>query len=248
MWWLLACTPKIPPEAEGSGWSVRYLDAGPGLSGLTVDGEGRLWAVAERPSALVRLDDGHTVTLGLPAEPESVAWTPEGFWIGTESPREREADWVFRVSPAGEVLERRTYTYEGVVPQPNHGLEGLCIRDGQPVVAAEDPDERRRAPVAMVPGETRWLQLRSETGKVSGLACDDRHLYAIERHYDVLQILRAPWSDLEASEVLDVPAAGRGSRVNYEGLALHEGRLILLSDNQGATVDGPTVLLSIDRL
>ena len=90
--------------------------------------------------------------------------------------------------------------------------------------------------------EVAFLQASPE-GRDAG-----RHLYAIERHYDVLQILRAPWSDLEASEVLDVPAAGRGSRVNYEGLALHEGRLILLSDNQGATVDGPTVLLSIDRL
>ena len=246
MWFLLSCVVHIPPEAEGEGWEVRHLTVGEGLSGLTVDDEGALWSVAERPAALVRLRDNHRVLLTLPGEPESVAWTPTGFWIGTEQSTARTEDVLVRVSDHGAILEQRSYTYEGVTPKPNHGLEGICMRGDDVVVAGEDARPGRDAPIAAVPGDTDWLRLHSDTGKVSALACTETHLYAIERHYEVLHLLVAPWSDLSDTTLIPVPEGARGTKVNYEGLALQGGRALLLSDNQGASVDGPTVLLSLE--
>ena len=128
MWWLMACVVHIPNEGHGDGWQLRHLTVGEGLSGLTVDGEGELWSVAERPGELVRLSDNHRVPLNLPGEPESLAWSATGFWIGTEQPHPRTEDILVRVSNEGDILEQRTYVYEGVTPKPNHGLEGICIR------------------------------------------------------------------------------------------------------------------------
>lgn len=248
MWLLLACSPKVPSAATGEGWSLSHLAVGEGLSGLTVDGQGELWSVSERPAALIRLRDGHKVPLDLPAEPESVEWTAEGFWLGTERDGERVEDQVFRVSATGELLQTLTYRYEELSPKPNHGLEGLCVHGGQLLVAGEDArgDTVRDAPVASLPqGDTQWLRLRSETGKVSALACTETHLYAIERHYEVLHLLRAPYEDLMATEVVEVPEQARGPKVNYEGLAVRDGKALLISDNQGATVEGPTLLLTL---
>ncbi len=248
---LLACKAPYPAESSGEGWSVQALEVSAGLSGLTVDGEGRLWSVSEDPAALVRLEDDHRIPLDLPAEPESIAWSPEGFWLGTERDVKRSHDLVLLVSPQGEVLRTLSYTYEGVTPQPNHGLEGLCLRGDTLIVAGEDARPGRDAPLAMAskreePWRTGWLRLHSATGKVSGLACTETEIFAIERHYGVLHLLQAPFQDLQASRRIDVPNQVRGSKVNYEGLVVIDGKALLLSDNQGATVEGPTILTTLE--
>lgn len=207
--------------------------------------------MSEKPPALVRLEDDHRVPLDLPAEPESIAWSPEGFWLGTERDVKRSQDLVLLVSAQGELLRTLTYTYEGVSPQPNHGLEGLCLRGDTLVVAGEDARPGRDAPIAMAtkreePWRTDWLRLHSSTGKVSGLACTETHLFAIERHYGVLHLLQAPFEDLQASRRIEVPEQVRGSKVNYEGLVVIDGKALLLSDNQGTKVEGPTILTTLE--
>lgn len=171
----------------------------PGLSGLGVDGDGRLLAVPERARSLVVFSqaDGvyggsfETVPLvGAPAgfDLESVAVVGPGrLAFGTETPSGDRAEerilWATwadgAVTFTGETLAL-SYAGTGIRGSSNRGIEALCACGGALVGVAEDvmvqEDGSRAAPVwvhDLATGATTQgrVPLVSETGKVSGASC-----------------------------------------------------------------------------
>ncbi len=155
-----------------------------GLSGLTSDGEGNLWAVAEEVRVLVRIDPGSRrggdehlevfPLVGVPEgmETEAIAWmgTDETgvstFMLGTETTEERRAQDTLLVTAfdgaRAHVVEDLQCEYElwGLEGIRNHGIEGICHVDGHLFVAAELApvvQGRRYAPVGHRTPDGRWL-------------------------------------------------------------------------------------------
>jgi hypothetical protein len=218
-----ACAPHVPPTLSSDPQMTVSLlpEALRGLSGVTVDETGRLWAVRERTAALVplRLDGSRVVEDGAPIEvagwradtdAESIAWVGPGRFVLGAEPRwagERDTDAVVEVTVsngAAAVTGTRTVAYApfGVRAEANRGLEGLGSTPDAVVAAAEtvvataagrDTPLWRLAPDGTV--TTARLRLTSETGKVSDLAARDEgavtHLLAIERHYSVSRLVAA---------------------------------------------------------
>ncbi|HJL04201.1 MAG TPA: SdiA-regulated domain-containing protein [Polyangiaceae bacterium LLY-WYZ-15_(1-7)] len=210
---LLGC-----PRADPRFPRPRPLDVeATGLSGLTVDGEGALWAVPEDARSLLRIDPRtgaiRTIPLrGVPegAETESITWL-EGrrFALGTERGEDgRSGDDILVVAvleDAAHVQERILYPYGlwSLEGDHNTGIEGLCHVDGALFVAAEvvGLDRGRRfAPLARRGRNGQWttyrLWLTTVEGKLSALACrpagpDAVELFAIERHFGTTRVLRA---------------------------------------------------------
>ncbi len=191
-----------------------------GLSGLTIDERGVLWAVAERSLKLAAFQSGAVLGVvpleGFPedADAESIAYLGEGrFAIGTESvDEERASDHVHLVTLEGRLPEATArvtgqvelpYSVLSVSPARNKGIEGLCAV-GDTVIAAVEPKLMREdgtCTTALARGElsdTRWtghdVELTTETGKISALACRAGpagiEVFAIERHYEVMRVLR----------------------------------------------------------
>lgn len=166
-----------------------------GLSDLTASDDGKLWAVAERTRALVRMEaDGTDVRLvplaGVPVrlDVEGMAWLGGGrFALGTESddPRRTSDLLLFaRLVDGGARarVERSIVLDYGrwpLRPKGNQGLEGVCAAGPALVVAVESVSgtgSHRFAPVAVYHmasgGWTPYLvRLTSRTGKLSALSC-----------------------------------------------------------------------------
>ena len=231
-----------PPKLGGPPGEARIvkraaLPVGPvrGLSGLTRDGTGRLWAVAERDRTLIQFSLGGVGTessrvpiRGIPAglDTESIAWVREGlFALGTESQRPgRSEDRLLfaRVGAGGaEVVDTWVLPYErwGVRPRGNEGIEALCVAGSTLVVGVEsviDEGDKRYAPFFRTPVDhPAWarfrLRLTTKTGKLSAFECrvDGAGLWVvgIERHYGVGRILG-----------FRVPFGGQGGEVAPEVL------------------------------
>jgi hypothetical protein len=198
-------------------------------------------------------------------EPESVDGLPDGrLVIGTEAPgegRSHDEVWIVRVGDGQATIEERwTLPWElfDLVPRGNQGIEGVCTAADQIWVAGEpvgQDAEGRWAPIARREGDgwvTSRLRLTSDTGKVSALACRrvsaGVELLAIERHYDVQRVLRVPvddgggpggWLD---PELVPLPGGTLEPSTNPEGLAFtDDGRFVVITDNQGRRVSGPTL-------
>lgn len=245
-----------------------------GLSGLAVDDTGRLWSVSERPVALVplRLDGDRVVPDGAPlrvkgwplgVDAESVAWLGPGrFVLGGESQIEGRARDVAREAVVTDGVARVARAWPlpygpfGVTAGGNRGLEGIDADGGALVVASEMVAGRPRAALLWrVEGDAvayATVRLTSADGKVSSVEVDGAHLLAIERHYGTVRLVEADltWGTAEAPGTADARvvrdlAADLGDLPNLEGLAtLPDGRIVLLSDNQGGAVrTGPTVAL-----
>ena len=189
--WLEAESPDVPILRA----SIASL-GGIGLSGITLDGSGRLWAIPERKRVLVALahtPSGELTVREVPLsgvaedlELESIAWIGERrFAIGTERRAARTTDRVLLATvddDGAEVDGDIVLDYGalwGIVAPSNEGIEGLCYSAGQ-LVAAGEPvlvrDGKRYAPVARrLIQDGHWVphlvELTSTTGKLSALDC-----------------------------------------------------------------------------
>ena len=208
------CTKKQQPRGPGR---IITLDTDVvGLSGLSRDEHGALWAPGEGADALLRIDpETFGVTrypvVGAPkgTDLEALTWV-EGvnFIVGTETQEKgRTRDVIldgrldggrFKLTPVGHL----EYTLWQLTARDNHGIEGICHVDGVMVLGTELVEEqrdRRWAPVGMFdPKIQTWtahrVALSSGTGKLAALDCRDRNgaieVLAVERHYEVSRLLR----------------------------------------------------------
>lgn len=240
-----------------------------GMSDLTIDDRGVLWGIAERDRAIVELPLGKPPVVhrldGVPPgiDTEGIAWLGSGrFAIGIEGGMSPAAGVMFAEIRGEDVVvtsTRRLLDADlGVSLTINHGIEAVCGRDGELIVASETvgklPDGKRWAPLARLAGDgvhVARLWLTTPKGKISGLHCtiaDDgvAEVTAIERHFGVARLLafRIGRGDTDITPVLelDLHPVLRDA-FNLEGITrLPDGRLVLINDNQGKTAEGPTQL------
>ena len=227
----LACerSPNVrTPPRNFSPEEIVLQTGATGLSGLTEDGNGYLWAVAESADAIIRINPTTFEVEEFPIsgarddlEFESLTATDNHrFAIGTETEELwRRADALL----LGEITDGRLEVVPGFVcdydrwalsAYDNHGVEGLCYADGNFIVAIELVGleaSQRWAPVGVHNPETgSWLahrlQLTTGSGKLSAIDCkvvDGRVLaMVVERHFGVLKILR-----------VTIPMNGEGQRL-----------------------------------
>jgi hypothetical protein len=100
------------------------------------------------------------------------------------------------------------------------------------------------------------LHLTTASGKLSALDCHVApdgtiDFVGIERHYGVQRILRGTIAP-DATDVVPELALDLAPAVhdvyNFEGIArLPDGRTVLVNDNQGSHVEGPTRLFVLKR-
>ena len=236
----------------------------PGLSGLTRDPAGVLWALGERGDFLLEIDPTsfhvtpHPV-VGAPqgADLEALASVGSGsFVVGTETQEAgRTTDALLLASidqgrlrvRAKESLDYRAW---GLAAPKNHGIEGLCHVDGIVVVATELVDEqrgRRWAPIALLDLDTKaWkrhrVALTSDTGKLSALDCrsidGEIVALAVERHFGVARLIR-----------FEVPASSTGVWLEPRVVADLAARIDPLPNFEGLSWadDGSVVLLTDNR-
>ncbi|MEM7609689.1 MAG: esterase-like activity of phytase family protein, partial [Myxococcota bacterium] len=186
-----------------------------GLSGLTVDADGQLWAVPEEARVLISVNVGTGQTEAYPIEGlddavelESLAYlSPGRFLVGTEAEdaqRQVDALVTLRADGGRFVVEQNAvcpYAHWHVRPEANRGIEGICHSGaGEILVATEVVEEvegHRYAPLArrnMDGWHSYSLELTSDTGKISGLSCTrasngDVLAIAIERHFGRTRLL-----------------------------------------------------------
>lgn len=265
---LLAACSHPQPHAHAP-WDVIPIDTPPGISDLTLDDHGRVWAIAERDRFAIEMqpDGTHLVQHpidGIPdgVDTEGLAFLGNGkFVIGTEGADEPTASLVFAELRGDRLVA--THTREltnaelGVTLTVNHGVEAVCGHGDEVLAAIETvgTDGFRWAPLVHLRGEAMTvgkLRLTSDVGKISALACTfspdgSIDLHAIERHYSVSRILHgtlaAGAADVAPAVEIDLEPVLHDT-LNLEGLVvLPDGKLEAVNDNQGSHVEGPTELL-----
>ena len=275
--WLLllaACShehERPPPPLHTALWDAVVLATPPGMSDLTLDDHGHLWAIPERDRVVVEMQpDGSQLVRhpldGVPAglDTEAITYLGDGkFAIGFEGQQTAAAGIYFatldpqRDRVVASTPRELTSAELGVDLVVNHGVEGICGH-GDDVIAAIETvgnDGSRWAPLVRLRGgllTVAKFRLTSDVGKLAALACTFApdgtvDLRAIERHYSVSRILRAT-VPLGATEVvptidLDLNPVLHDS-LNVEGLVVMlDGHYEAINDNQGSKVSGPTELL-----
>lgn len=187
-----------------------------GLSGLTRDEHGALWAPGELGDAVLRIDpDTFAVTrYAVDKTPggtdlEAMAWVDGArFVLGTETQEKGRLQDVildgrldagrFVVASIGNLEYARWH----LSAPDNHGIEGVCHVDGILVFATElveAHDGGRWAPIGVFdPAVQAWtahrVRLTSDTGKIAALDCrvsdGTIEALAVERHFEVSRLLR----------------------------------------------------------
>lgn len=243
-----------------------------GLSGLTSDDRGNLWAVPEEDRQLVMFGEGGAAPRGFDLlgvsddlELESLTWIGDDlFAIGTESERAGGyGDTILLVRVAGDVARVVGEVRVGLERSKNKGIEGLCHVSGQLIAASEtvvDTDGNRSSPLARYDlksgNQTRFqVPLTSSTGKLSGLDCwkrgDDIEVVAIERHFEVTRLLsfRVPMTG-DIGDVVPAIAADlhddKLAEENLEGVARAAGGLAIVIDNEHKKVACENRLLFVE--
>jgi hypothetical protein len=200
---------------------------------------------------------------------EALAWLGDGkFAVGTEGQAAPTASVMFgELRADGHIALGQTVALTndqlGVELTINHGVEGLCGHGDDLIVGIESfgtyPNGSRWAPLvrmhAGVVTRVQKLLLTSDRGKISALFCTfepdgTADVLAIERHYGVSRIIAftAPPTATEITPqvALDLWPIVRDryhEKLNLEGIVkLADGRWVLVNDNQGAHVEGPTKL------
>jgi hypothetical protein len=255
--------PTVPPgesdlTLDGSGhiWAIAERDRF--ASELVLAGSN----VAVIEHAVDGVPDGN--------DTESIAWLGgSNFALGIEGQNTKTAGVLFaELRPDGHLAVTRTRELTdadlGVTLQVNHGSEAICGSGDDIVVGIEErgtfPDGTKWAPLARITtgpegnGQLTLtkLHLTTPTGKLSALDCrfaadGSVDFVGIERHYGVERILHgvlAPGAtDVTPTLVIDLAPVIHDT-YNLEGIArLPDGRIALINDNQGKTIDGPTKLL-----
>lgn len=267
---LAACGSRDHAPGKNNLFDLVEIATPPGISDLTLDDKGHLWAIAERDRVAVELTpDGkvlanHEVNIPAGVDTEALAFLGPGqFAIGTEGEDVPTASIVWmKLDDHGDLQQLRerqlTDADLGVTLTENHGVEAVCGH-GDDVLAAietvgKDADGRY-APLVHLRGEAMHvgkLRLTSDVGKISALACAWKpdgsvDIRAVERHYKVSRIvhgtLAAGATDVAPTVELDLEPTLHDS-LNVEGLAvLPDGKLVTVNDNQGSSVSGPTYLM-----
>lgn len=154
------------------------------------------------------------------------------------------------------------YQQWGIQAEDNRGIEGVCAVGHLVLTAVESTplhEGKRYAPLARYDLDTKaWTPFRvwlsTEKGMISSLACrdfgDSAEVIAIERHYGIGKVLRfvvpkqGSAQDISPEVLLNYAAfAGKSAVPNFEGIDWLGGkRIVLMSDNQTKTVDGPTLV------
>jgi Esterase-like activity of phytase len=207
----------------------------------------------------------------IPAEldTESLAMLgPDRIAVGTESQEpERKRDLIYLAhlaNGAANVTETIEFPYApyGLAAGKNHGLESLCAAAGVLVAGSEAVGQsgaHRFAPVGRYDLKTRqWtpfrLRLTSSAGRLASLACrpaseNSLEVLAIERQFGVMRLLRfslpltTGGPEIEPTIVTDIQHLLSRSP-NFEGVAwLPDGRVALISDNEGEGPPEPTAVL-----
>lgn len=200
---------------------------------------------------------------------ESLAWLGEGkFEIGTEGQNAATAAVMHgELQPNGRITITPDLAFTddqlGIALTVNHGVEGLCGHGDDLIAAIESfatlPNGSRWSPIVRIhAGKVTMIQrvmLTSDRGKISALACTfaadgSADVVAIERHFGVSRIITftapATPADITPKVALDLWPVVRDryhEKLNLEGIVkLADGRWVLVNDNQGASVDGPTEL------
>jgi hypothetical protein len=267
---LAACSRSSGTPPTNDLFDTIAIHVPPGISDLTLDDQGHVWAIAERDRVATEMTaDGktihdHMVVIPDGVDTEAIAFLGDGrFAIGTEGASAPTASIVFtRLDEHGAL--RVTSTREltnaelGVTLTKNHGVEALCGHGDDLLAAIETvgtDDHGRYAPLVHLRGDQLTvgkLRLTSDVGKISALACawqpdGSVDIRAVERHYKVSRIvhgtLAAGASDVTPAVAIDLEPVLHDS-LNVEGLiVLPGGHLEAVNDNQGSTVSGPTVLM-----
>jgi hypothetical protein len=259
----------IDPKAANALFEEVPLAAPPGMSDLTIDEHGVLWAISERDRIVLEIELGkppiqHTlegIVLGLDTE-AILALGGGRFVIGVEGGMAPAAAILTAELRGADVVVTSTRPLLdkdlGIALTINHGIEAVCGRDGEILAAAETvgtlPDGRRWAPIVRLRGDevkTARLYLTTKKGKISAMYCtiaDDgtAQVLAIERHFGVVRLL----SFTVGRDSADItPTVERDlfpilhDNFNLEGITkLADGRLVLINDNQGHKAEGPTQL------
>lgn len=185
-----------------------------GLSGLTTDGEGHLWAVSERDLTLVEVEDQKVIRRvqidmkGEAMDFESITWlSGDTFALGTERDSARRNDDIVILKVSGDVAQetrrhRVSYDNAGGPAEKNRGLEAICKLDSTTVLVGSEKvverDGARLAPIwrlDLATGEQSqgWLTLSSDKGKLAGLTCaaggGGFQAYGVERHFGIMRII-----------------------------------------------------------
>ena len=200
---------------------------------------------------------------------EALSWLGGGkFAIGTEGQEQPTASVMFgELGSDGHIVVHRgvelTNAILGITLIKNHGVEAVCGRGDDLLVAIESwgtfPDKTRWAPLVRIHAGAvtgvQKLKLTTATGKISAMTCKlapdgTFDAIAIERHYGVSRILtfsvplgQDSITPQVAVDLWPVVRDRYHAKLNLEGIVkLPDGRWVLVNDNQGATVDGPTKL------
>ena len=246
-----------------------------GISGLARAPDGTLWAVGERDHVLLALSatDGRTLSrraidgVDGSVDLESLAWLGNSrIAVGTERAAEgRQTDAIYFIDVGAmdaRVANSVDLRYElwGIVPRGNQGIEGLCYADSILLAGVESPSERDGKRVAAIgrydmeraAWTPLWLQLTSDTGKLSALDCrgngDHLDVLAVERHFEVARVLRfsVPRTGdpgvIAPTNVLDL-APHKSDNDNFEGIVwVGDGSAALIVDNDFGSISAPNSL------
>ncbi len=245
------------------------IEAPPGMSDLTVDEHGVLWAISERDRLVLEIQLGKPpiqhklegLTLGLDTE-AIVSLGGGRFALGIEGSIAPIAGLVTAELRGADLVATSTRPLAnkdlGIAITINHGIEALCGRDGELLAAAETvgklPDGRRWAPIIRLRGDeihASRLYLTTKAGKISAMHCtiaDDgtAQVTAIERHFGVVRLLtftmRRDEVDITPTVELDLFPILHDN-FNLEGITrLPDGRFVAINDNQTKRAEGPTQL------
>lgn len=194
--------------------------------------------------------------------------------VGTErhgNSREYDDIFVYQLEGSKAIQIDRLrlpYAMWNIFADDNRGIEGACYAKGALLVGIETPiseGETRYAPIARYSFDTKqWmafrLRLTSKEGVLSSLACRPSaaggqiEVVAIERFYQTSRILKfyissaGPGRDLNPVLEKDLAHLIRGHMPNWEGIAFSNAdSYVLMSDNQSASLSGPTELTRIHK-
>jgi hypothetical protein len=195
---------------------------------------------------------------------------PTRLVFATEARHDRSTDLLLLAEMVpGAVKVRGQLRFEyaalGVKPEPNRGLEGVCVANRRLITVSEMVAERegggRAAPLGVYDLDAErwryhWVQLTTDRGKLSGLTCAAEGpriaVTAIERHFDVLVVVRFQVGDDSPSLVpsqrwSDLRPRFRRSPPNFEGIERLDARsFLLVTDNDYGGVSGPTEVIRFD--
>lgn len=199
---------------------------------------------------------------------EAIAYLGEGrFAIGTEGHDQPSAGVLFgQLGADGHMVLQPGFSVTsetlGIELRKNHGVEALCGTKATLAVGIETAGVvhhgHRYAPFVRVSGDSQVVQrllLTTKNGKLSALTCTVSadgtiDLLAIERDYGVTRLLRAKARadqlEIRPEVVVDLWPMIRkrfAKKLNLEGIVrLRDGRIVVVNDNEGSGLGGPTWL------